>query len=263
MSSVSSTLATSQTLAGNPQDVLESSLRGLPIASSELIQERALQRRTDSKFAVPIAGIPELIAEISDAYHVLESDGQVLADYETLYFDDDELSSFYAHQRDLLPRFKVRIRRYKDRNLSFLEIKRELDGELREKHRWEVPNGTRTLNSSHMARLRTRESTLPLTLAPRLSTDFSRATLLSKDSEERVTVDTNLVFCNENNFYRVSRLAIIEVKQASFCEGTRIMRALARAGVHARPFSKYCTATHLLDHSKKNRDRSLIPMPDL
>jgi hypothetical protein len=200
-----------------------------------------------------VTRLASLLADLGDAYGIVEDMDRRVASYETLYFDDAGLWCFHAHQRAQLPRCKVRIRHYLDRGLSFLELKREQEARRQEKHRWQLPYGLNTLSAERLGDLQRVEGNLPDVLQPRLWTNFRRVTLVSKRSAERVTIDTDLVFRNEQQSYEFGQLAIVEVKQASLCKQTTVMQALGREGFVPRPISKYCTATHLLMNKKPRR----------
>ena len=103
-----------------------SSLETLPVASEELLSQRALQKRVDSKFILHERALEPLFFHLSQDYAIVLSNKNRIARYQNTYFDTAEYLFLREHHRGRRPRYKIRIRHYPDRELSFLECKKKL-----------------------------------------------------------------------------------------------------------------------------------------
>ena len=91
-------------------------------ANLDMLAERALLRRTDTKFLLPRRRLGDLLAQLPHWYSLVRVEGQACAHYMTQYFDTPEFAFFHDHRRGRKPRRKVRYRHYMDRRLSYLEV---------------------------------------------------------------------------------------------------------------------------------------------
>jgi hypothetical protein len=212
-------------------------------ASPQLLEQRSLLRRTDSKFLLTETQVAGMLAGIGEDYAVLYSAGEPIANYRTLYFDTDDLRCYHDHRRGRRLRHKIRVRHYVERQVSFLEVKTKRNELLTVKERVKrtynddkITGKDRHFVSSHC--------TVPADeLVPQVWTNFRRITLLGIRSSERVTIDTNLTIQRGEMQQALRGLAIVELKQAPFCVRTPAMRALRSAGIRPTSASKYCIAT--------------------
>ena len=108
-------------------------------ASLALIEQRALQKRVDTKQVVARGAFEDLFAKLADHYAVILSTEKQEATYRNVYFDTPDHLCLREHHRGRRPRFKVRIRHHVDRSLSFLEIKERRHGGITHKHRKVIP----------------------------------------------------------------------------------------------------------------------------
>ena len=79
--------------------------------------------RIDNKYIVRRDALEPVIAEIADKFEILAINNRRAFTYDTRYFDDPERSAYYEHHQGLRKGFKVRVRRYADADLCFLEVK--------------------------------------------------------------------------------------------------------------------------------------------
>jgi hypothetical protein len=79
--------------------------------------------RLDNKYVVQGPVLARAVAEFAAHFDVLEIDGQRAFTYETCYFDGAERRSDHDHHQGRRQRMKVRVRRYVDAGLCFLEVK--------------------------------------------------------------------------------------------------------------------------------------------
>jgi hypothetical protein len=212
------------------------------IATPEMLGERQLLRRVDTKFLLPSHALIWVLANIAGEYQMLRSNGQALARYRTTYLDTPDLRCYHDHRRGRLPRHKVRLRDYLDRQVSFFEIKTKRASGETQKHRLKLAGLDAPLPEHEARRLVGLHTPLPFDeLTPSIVVDFSRITLLAIRDEERVTIDVGLGFRDARPGFDLSDIAIVEVKQPSLRRQTPIMQALHTHGFYARAGSKYCT----------------------
>ena len=151
-----------------------------------------LMNRVDTKFAFDIKVLVEILPELAKHYFVLEINTVRIPSYQSQYFDDKNLSFYSDHHNGRTNRFKVRIRKYVESNLLFLEIKHKYKGRTNKK-RIEVDDFKSTF-SSEMNKFIADNSITKSTLLPTLENAFQRITLVNKTRNERLTFDFDLKF---------------------------------------------------------------------
>jgi len=221
-------------------------------AGAALIDTRKLLRRTDSKFLMSEGDIDSLLTQLRPAYAVLLANGAPLASYRTLYFDTLDYRCFHDHRRGRRPRFKARIRHYDDRVLSYLEVKTKGSSNVTSKARMPRVFRDDSLSREDREFLSKHSPVSGDELHPTLWTNFSRLTLLSLHGPERVTIDLNLNFVSGEQAVAMAGVAIVEVKQASYCVRTPVMRELKHRHIRPASASKYCAALHATHNPRPN-----------
>ena len=98
-----------------------------PISLQEM-EHVKLMNRVDTKFAFTVNALNSLLPLLADEYYVLKVEETTVPHYESLYFDDERFSFFKDHHNGKGNRFKVRIRKYVESNLYFLEVKHKTKG---------------------------------------------------------------------------------------------------------------------------------------
>ena len=98
-----------------------------PISLAEMDRVK-LMNRTDTKFAFSVEKLTEFLGSLNQFYDVLEIANTRTPHYESLYFDDDQFSFFKDHHNGKTNRFKVRIRKYVESDILFLEVKHKFKG---------------------------------------------------------------------------------------------------------------------------------------
>jgi hypothetical protein len=220
-------------------------IRPFSVAGPELLVERKLLHRTDSKFVFRVDALAEILMQLRGDYAVVHAGTRCLATYHTLYFDTPELQCFHAHRRGRRPRHKVRLRHYPDRRVSYFEIKTKKSEFVTQKVRADVEYGIDTLPDRATDLVRAHGPSLTGPLEPQLWTDFHRLTLVGLRSDERITFDLDLRVGHTGSLFAINGVAIAEVKQSAFCAQTPVMLALRSAGLRPTSASKYCTAMAL------------------
>ncbi|MCO4748419.1 MAG: polyphosphate polymerase domain-containing protein [Proteobacteria bacterium] len=232
--------------------------RSMPQASLGLLNQRVLQRRQDWKFLIPLQAMPSLLARLADSHAVLWAGAEVLARYETLYFDTADRRCFHDHRRGRPRRYKVRARTYPERQLTMLEVKqRHRGGTVKERmvrpfhdHGIDAMGGRFIASHSPLSRDE---------LQPMLANQFRRLTLLGVHDPQRVTFDLALSFGQGPHRHALPCAVVAEVKSASGRARTPALRAFAQSGLRPSRMSKYCVGTALLHPEvRANRFQPLL-----
>jgi hypothetical protein len=229
---------------GRARDFLES--LAIPNASPELLARRALLRRVDTKFILRLGTLQRILGTLKSEYALVRAEGAPVAQYRTLYFDTERYWSLIEHHRGRRPRFKIRIRHYTDRQLTYLEVKKKTNANRTVKARHLLSFGQEGLGAEEYVFLKMHNPVEPRTLMPSLRTDFGRITLVGLGTMERATFDVDLTFRGAGGNDALDKLVIAEVKQDRYRPRSPIMVAFRRAGIRPQSISKYCTAGVLL-----------------
>ncbi len=230
-------------------DPLEELFSSFAPASMELLGQRTLLSRVDSKFVVATEKLNEILGGLTNDYAVLRVDSGCLASYDSLYFDTSTLQCWHDHRRGRRNRHKVRVRHYPDRKLTFLEVKTKKNEVLTDKKRIPMPYLQEQLGAAERDFLRPIIGAIADDLHPQISILYQRVSLLSLTSDERLTIDLGLSAGGAAGSVvgrALGHLAVIEVKQWPYCLRTPIMRALRDARARVMSMSKYFTAISLM-----------------
>lgn len=213
-----------------------------------------LMNRVDTKFTFSMEKLTELLPILAKDYQVLEVNGILLSEYESLYYDDQKLSSYMNHHRKRLDRFKVRYRKYVNSDISFLEVKHKKNGRT-DKSRIpakDIPN-----EMSNEEALFVREQGLVGDkLIPSLMNGFKRITLVNKTMNERLTLDIDLTFQWEGKTKRVENVVIAELKQERVIRNSPFYALMKKNLIRPLKMSKYCIGIVTIygkDNVKYNR----------
>lgn len=219
-------------------------LKHFKIASTDLLSQRELLSRMDSKFILSPAQLPALLADLRPHSEVLLSNQNPIANYETQYWDSSDTLFLRQHLRGQKPRSKVRVRRYIDRNLSVLEVKSKSNSNRTHKIRQALIEHKPSIHDHPMLRLHS--PIHPTLLLPSIETLFQRISLLGRQFPERLTIDIKLRFRHQKQSETLPNLIIIELKQSRFSPRSPMMLAIRKSKAISVSLSKYCTAFALL-----------------
>lgn len=235
----------------------------------------AMLERLDNKYVVRAGVLLKAAPELSQAFDVLEIDGCRSFTYETCYFDDANRRSYHDHHQGRRQRMKVRVRRYVEAGLCFVEVKlKDKRGVTLKKRMPYDPALFGTLNDAALAHVEQawqaqygRAFGRPL--EPVLQMSYRRITLVARQGGERMTIDTDIHF-REVHAARAERrtgdaLYIVETKSAL---GRGLADTVLRQH-HQHPTSgcsKYCvgmSATGAVDRYNRFRPalRQLDSLP--
>ena len=218
-----------------------------------------LMNRIDTKYLLHINNLTAILEKASDRYRVLSIDGKRIFKYNSLYYDTPQLKTYFDHHNGIRPRYKVRIREYKDTGNLFLEVKRKIASERTRKSRIETDRIEDVLSERSRSYIEKHSPLCASELSPAIWTLFRRITLVSKEAPERITIDIDLSFRHMQQDEALPFLTICEVKRDQSNGSTEFMRILKAERIYPLPSSKYCLGNILLRQPiKYNRFKSIM-----
>ena len=209
-----------------------------------------LLNRTDTKFVIPKDIFVKILPILKESYKVLEIKNKRVAQYKTLYFDTDNFD-FYTHHHNGWPnRYKVRMRKYIDSDLCYLEIKNKKKGRTLKK-RIRIPDFEEKMSDNSLSFV---NDVIPhdIELVKKLWNSFHRITLVNKTDTERLTLDIGLSFQWEEKSHALENTIVGEVKQEKVNRNSPFMKLIKENGVRPMRVSKYCIGAKLLHPELKN-----------
>jgi hypothetical protein len=233
---------------GNIQEVIK---HFDPVSLAEMDAVR-LMNRTDTKFVFHSSKLENLLSLSREQYRVLQIAENRIFQYNSLYFDTEDLSLYTAHHNGRSPRFKVRFREYVETGTVFLEVKHKTNKGRTQKCRIKVEKMEMEPSVKLNQFIEEQAPIQAAVLKPALWTVFRRITLVGKSSPERITIDHELSFRYGDQEKYLPFLSICEVKRDSFAGKSGFMRILKELSIHPGNFSKYCMGTVLLTEGVKN-----------
>jgi hypothetical protein len=228
-----------------------------PITLDEM-ESVSLMDRTDTKFVFRIDRLTYFLKNIISDYRILNVNGVLASRYETLYFDTPDFEMYLQHHRGRPCRYKIRHRIYVDSNLHFFEIKFKNNKARTIKNRIKRKEITYVIKDKAEKFLNEHTNLSAQNLFPKLWSNCSRITLVNKCSKERLTLDINLQFKNEQTEKNLPNVVIAEVKQEKLSPSPFI-KLMKKQGVREGSISKYCFGViFLYDHIKKNNFKNKL-----
>ena len=214
------------------------------------MKEVKLLNRVDTKFVFTINKLNSLLDKLNETYDVVEINNEVAVSYESLYFDTEKLDSYYQHQRGKGSRYKIRFRNYKSSNLTFLEVKKKHKGRTI-KERIKVDRIEKNLSTINMDFISSILGDGIIGLKSVLLIYYDRITIVNKDRSERITLDLNLRFKNNEEEKIVNDIVIAELKQKNFNRSSVFYKAVKKLHIRNVRISKYCTGIILTNKGIK------------
>lgn len=200
-----------------------------------------LMDRKDTKFLIPEDKLLLFLNEIKSDYRVLKIADVINNEYETQYFDTKDLALYKQHHSGKLNRFKIRARTYVNSKLSFLEVKFKSNRNRTIKSRIKQQNISNKLNDEALAFIKNTGFRHPEELTPSAFIKYKRVTLVENNFQERVTIDTDLLFKHNSTIKPLEKIAIIEIKQNNKTNSPAL-NELKKLGIKPFSISKYCLA---------------------
>ena len=234
-------------------------LNSMEEISLEAASNVSLLNRIDTKFCAPIELIPPVLNQARENYLVLDINGIKHQVYENIYFDDSNLSTYHWHLFRRLNRYKLRLRKYANTSgLTFFEVKIRTNKNRIVKKRLRCEWTPCLHIASHneiknfVAKYNFRNLVLE-DIHPVIFMSYKRITLISKEANERITIDTDLSFQSGEKNFSFSRAVFIEVKREGNLTHSHCLKMLKNMKVREGGMSKYCTGMVILNPSlKKN-----------
>lgn len=219
----------------------------------------ALLDRTDTKFTFTEEHLVDVLEAIKSDYRILEVNGKRSTDYETLYFDNDQFDFYIRHHNEKLNRYKARFRKYVESNLVFFEVKFKSNKGRTIKKRIKENEISLSMGDSEKELFENVTHLNANDFSPKLWVNYTRRTFVSNRHDERLTVDTNLVFREVNG--GVTKLAsplqglvIAEVKQKKVSFSSPFMRFMHSQHTRKLSMSKYCIGVATLHPELKHNN---------
>ena len=222
-----------------------------PISLDQMDSVKLLNR-TDTKFIFNSAVLHDFLSSCYNNYNILTIDNKKIASYKTLYFDTKYFDFYHHHHNNKGNRYKVRIRKYVDSNLCFLEVKNKIKGRT-VKSRKAIEDFENTLSVGSLEFVGSvMNSSKPL--EKKIWNSFDRITLTNQKLKERLTIDLNLSFEQNGQQKLLNDIVICELKQERVNRSSPAFRILKNLQIRPSRISKYCIGSGSLNHHlKRNR----------
>ncbi len=230
--------------ASDPAGFVESLNQFAPIRIEEMDSIK-LMNRIDSKYLTDTLVLGEILSDALDSgYRIFENCGKRLLGYDSIYFDTEDIRMFTEHRRGKAAREKVRTRSYTDSGQYFLEVKRKDNHKRTRKKRITIPAEDFSdfrKEAETCGWLDTHSDYSSDILSPSLESTFKRITLVNRNLNERITIDTSVEFRNlrTKTVASLGAAAVIELKQDGRT-GSQMKGILLKHRVKPIRISKYC-----------------------
>ena len=213
-----------------------------PISLDEMSSIR-LMNRIDTKYLASEDQLKQLLLMAQGEYMVQSINGVRQSEYSTQYLDDRFNTMYLNHHNGRLTRQKVRIRTYVDTGDYFFEIKLKNNHGRTKKKRIHL-TGADTYVQDGAAQFLEEHAMLSIPLSdlnPKVANHFKRITLVNNAKTERLTIDRELSFHNNETGLdkSIDRLVVIEVKRDGNTYSP-IQDLLREVRIFPSGFSKYC-----------------------
>lgn len=234
----------------------------------EDLERAELMNRVDSKFLVPKVILPEILQALSHEFTALQIGENRIFNYESVYFDTLDYQFYFLHHGGKLNRHKVRLRRYVDSGVQFLEVKFKNNKKRTIKSRIQTEYTKINDLQAYSEFLDTLGVPDIPHLRPVLQNGYQRIQLASEQRGERLTIDLNL---SNQSLYdgdecsHLHDLVIIELKQSKVDRNSPFYKLARKHNLRPSSFSKYCmgvTFTQGSNELKHNRFKPIIKRLD-
>jgi|TARA_B110000967_G_scaffold191847_1_gene217931 hypothetical protein len=234
-----------------------SKLSGFASISLEEMNGVSLLKRVDTKFLTTTSKLSELLPFLYSEYKILEIGENRLMNYSTLYFDTTDLRCYKEHHNGKANRHKIRMRRYVESDICFLEVKEKQNTGITNKVRCSIDDFETSLSSESKVFIE-KATKKDWTLEPVLNNYFQRFTLVNTQRSERVTIDTGLEYKTDSTTKQFKNVVVIEVKQEKRNTRTPIYSTLKSKRIRTVSFSKYCMGVaNIFSGVKSNKFKEL------
>jgi hypothetical protein len=208
-----------------------------------------LMNRFDTKFIFSLQMLPEILNRMNAYYKTLSVNNIRTFSYNTTYLDTGDFLFFHDHVTGRLERNKIRFREYDSTGKTFLEVKKRTN-----KHRtikWRIERNTTSQSNCDEEAFEFIMKHVNMDcnrLRPVLNNSFRRITMVSREINERITIDYDLSFSlPEGNEVSLPFLAVIELKRELLSQRSDLAFILKEFFIYPTSFSKYCIGTSILN----------------
>ncbi len=233
------------------QGQLEQSLNSLNTISLKDLDSLKLLNRVDTKFVFNIDVLPIILSEIEKDYEVLKIGEHKIFQYESLYFDTKDFDYYLAHHNGKPNRIKVRFRKYTDSGDVYFEVKKRVKDSRTDKHRIKLNEIHTSLNGSETNLMKSLNLASD-NLEDKIWINYSRITLASRNTKERVTIDLNLTFDTKIKKKEFSKIIVAEIKQDKFSRVSKFVSVLRKYNIPEFRISKYAIAIAMMEDGIKS-----------
>jgi len=214
-----------------------------------------LLNRIDAKYVFHVKHFPKMLESMLKQYKLLEINNNRLFTYETIYFDTPDRFLYRMHHSGRPNRFKIRVRKYIDSGEHYFETKYKIKINRTLKIRKKIEGEFMGLNDPLFDMVswgRWGRKTLEQVL----QVDFFRLTLVSVNPPERITLDFNVTFLNNEKNITLDDLVVVEIKQDKSNVFSPFLQELKKYHLEEVGFSKYSSGVALLEPIKHNAFKS-------
>ncbi len=183
-----------------------------PITLGEM-DKVALLNRTDIKFVFHVNKLSEILKQAMSNYRILEINDMRHADYDTNYFDTDNFKFYQDHHNRRSNRYKVRMRSYVNSDIHFFEIKYKSNKNRTVKTRIKIPYQEELIKGKAADLLEKTVGISSEVLKKAIQIHCKRMTLVNNQLTERVTVDFDMKYHINGEWFSYPEMIIVEVKR--------------------------------------------------
>ncbi len=210
-----------------------------------------LMNRVDTKYIFNRSQLVEILTKIKHDYKVLEINNQRLFNYESLYFDTPAYNFYFDHHNCRPNRTKVRFRKYVDTGDVFFEIKKRIKGERTDKYRIKADTIHKELLPVDLAFMKSL-SLKEQSLENKIWINYKRITLACLSSQERVTIDMEMSFEQDEKSMEFADLIVAEVKQDRYSRLSSFTHEMRKNIIPDFRISKYAIAVAMMEQGIKS-----------
>ncbi len=214
---------------------------------TELNSTASFLKRIDRKFLLTKDQFKEILEDLKKDFRVLEINNLRMFKYDNVYMDTKDFLFYKQHQNWINPRTKIRTRLYKDSNLAFFEYKHKQDW-VTQKFRYSFPVEEHWTMTKWKKRffewvwqsLHNWEKAPEI--FPAIRTTYDRITLVSKNWEERLTIDFNIKTKNlrRKNWRIVDLKNLVIIESKTLKEDAIAIKIMEKHNIEkAKACSKY------------------------
>ena len=221
------------------REQLEHIINSFQAISLEEMDSVSLMKRTDTKFVIHEKDLISVLKQVQNQYRILEINNQRILTYSSLYFDTPSKKFYLDHHNRKVNRTKVRMRKYLVSNKCFLEIKQKDGKGNTNKTRIPIEDFEPDLSDNSIEFIQ-KVTKQEFDLEPIIWNKFNRIMLVNTKAKERLTIDIDLSFKQNNSKKAYKNLVIIEVKQERFDRSSSVVQELKKMQINPYSLSKYC-----------------------